>query len=68
MSITDPNPNDGRRRNNLTPEQRREIGRKGGQTVARSSEHMAEIGRKGGLAVSSDRQHMAAIGRKGGQA
>ena len=29
-------------------EQRREIARKGGETVSRNREHMAQIGRKGG--------------------
>lgn len=62
------NPSDGRLRDNLTPEQRREIGRKGGQAVSRNREHMASIGRKGGVAVSENREHMAEIGRKGGRA
>ena len=58
---------DGRRRDNLTPEQRSAIGRKGGEAVSRNREHMAAIGRKGGEAVSRDREHMAAIGQKGGR-
>lgn len=58
---------DGRRRDNLTPEQRSAIGRKGGEAVSRNREHMAEIGRKGGVAVSRDREHMANIGQKGGR-
>ena len=58
---------DGRRRDNLTPEQRSAIGRKGGEAVSRNREHMASIGRKGGEAVSRDREHMAAIGQKGGR-
>lgn len=58
---------DGRRRDNLTPEQRSAIGRKGGEAVSRNREHMAEIGRKGGEAVSKDREHMANIGQKGGR-
>lgn len=58
---------DGRRRDNLTPEQRSAIGRKGGEAVSRNREHMASIGRKGGEAVSRDREHMAQIGQKGGR-
>lgn len=58
---------DGRRKDNLTPEQRSAIGRKGGEAVSRNREHMAEIGRKGGVAVSRDREHMASIGQKGGR-
>ncbi|HEY9153493.1 MAG TPA: hypothetical protein VIM69_00085 [Opitutaceae bacterium] len=58
---------DGRRRDNLTAEQRSAIGRKGGEAVSRNREHMAEIGRKGGVAVSRDREHMANIGQKGGR-
>lgn len=58
---------DGRRRDNLTPEQRSAIGRKGGEAVSRNREHMADIGRKGGEAVSKDREHMANIGQKGGR-
>jgi general stress protein YciG len=58
---------DGRRRDNLTPEQRSAIGRKGGEAVSRNKEHMADIGRKGGVAVSRDREHMANIGQKGGR-
>ncbi len=61
-------PEDGRLKDNLTPEQRSAIGRKGGEAVSRNREHMAEIGRRGGEAVSRDREHMAVIGRKGGEA
>lgn len=61
-------PNDGRLKDNLSPEQRSEIGRKGGEAVSRNREHMAAIGRKGGEAVSRDREHMADIGSKGGRA
>lgn len=32
----------------FTPEEAREAGRKGGQTVSQDREHMAEIGREGG--------------------
>lgn len=32
----------------FTPEEAREAGRKGGQTVSKDREHMAEIGREGG--------------------
>src|SRR4051812_7076612 len=41
-------PNDRRLRDNLDPEKRKEIGRKGGEAVSRNREHMAQIGRKGG--------------------
>ncbi len=39
---------DHRHEDNLTEEQRREIGRKGGEAVSKDHEHMAEIGKKGG--------------------
>lgn len=59
----------------LSPEQRSEIARKGGQTAqARGTAHRftpaeAQVaGRQGGAKVSADRAHMAAIGRKGGLA
>ncbi len=32
----------------FTPEEAREAGRKGGETVSQDREHMAEIGREGG--------------------
>ncbi len=51
----------------FTPDEAREAGRKGGQTVSQDREHMAEIGRKGGETVSQDREHMAEIGQKGGE-
>lgn len=51
----------------FSPDEAREAGRKGGQTVSQDREHMARIGRKGGEAVSRDREHMARIGRKGGE-
>lgn len=51
----------------FTPDEARQAGRKGGQTVSRDRSHMAEIGRKGGVAVSRDREHMAAIGKEGGE-
>ena len=60
-------PNDRRLRDNLDPEKRKEIGRKGGEAVSRNREHMAQIGRKGGVAVSKNREHMAQIGREGGR-
>jgi len=50
----------------FTPDEARVAGRKGGEAVSASREHMAHIGRKGGEAVSSNRQHMAEIGREGG--
>jgi uncharacterized protein len=56
------------RAHEFTPDQAREAGRKGGQTVSQNRSHMARIGRKGGEAVSGDRVHMAEIGRKGGAA
>lgn len=34
----------------FTPEEAREAGRKGGETVSQNREHMARIGRKGGEA------------------
>ncbi|MBE9229179.1 general stress protein [Phormidium sp. LEGE 05292] len=51
----------------FTPEEAREAGRKGGETVSKDRQHMAEIGRKGGEAVSEDREHMSEIGSKGGK-
>lgn len=56
------------RAHEFTPDQAREAGRKGGQSVSQNRSHMARIGRKGGEAVSGDRVHMAEIGRKGGAA
>ena len=38
----------------FTPEEAREAGRKGGETVSRDRNHMADIGRKGGESRSSD--------------
>ncbi|HVL87041.1 MAG TPA: KGG domain-containing protein [Candidatus Thermoplasmatota archaeon] len=58
---------DRRLQDNLDPERRSEIGRKGGEMVSQDREHMAEIGKKGGEAVSQDREHMAEIGKKGGE-
>lgn len=59
----------------LTPEQRRELGRKGGRRAQATgtantfdSDSAAEAGRKGGAVVSADRAHMSDIGRKGGAA
>lgn len=37
----------------FTPDEAREAGRKGGETVSRDREHMAEIGRRGGQARGS---------------
>ena len=51
----------------FTPEEAREAGKKGGETVSKDREHMADIGKKGGEAVSQDRGHMADIGKKGGE-
>src|SRR5262245_53300693 len=51
----------------FSPEEARQAGRKGGESVSGDRAHMAEIGRKGGEAVSGNRAHMAEIGRKGGE-
>jgi general stress protein YciG len=56
----------------LTPEQRKEIARRGGQAVQGSGkahkftqEEARAGGKKGGLTVSRDRAHMAKIGHRG---
>jgi general stress protein YciG len=59
---------DGRRKNNLSAEQRSRIGKMGGTATSANREFMRLIGSKGGKAVSQDRNHMAEIGRKGGSA
>ncbi|MBI2056533.1 MAG: stress-induced protein [Candidatus Sungbacteria bacterium] len=58
----------------MTPEKRREIARKGGQTAhlkgtahRYNREEARDAGRRGGQAVSVNRQYMAEIGRKGGK-
>ncbi len=51
----------------FTPDEARNAGRKGGESVSKDRSHMAEIGRRGGQAVSRDRSHMAIIGRRGGE-
>jgi general stress protein YciG len=58
----------------LTPEQRKDIARKGGRAAQKrgrahrfDSEDAREAGRKGGAKVSRDREHMARIGAKGGR-
>lgn len=58
----------------LTPEQRKEIARKGGRAAQKrgsahqfDSDDAREAGRKGGAKVSQDRAHMARIGAKGGR-
>lgn len=38
----------------FTPEEAREAGRKGGETVSRDRDHMADIGRKGGESRSNN--------------
>lgn len=43
----------------FTPEEAREAGRKGGQTVSRDRKHMSEIGRLGGEARSQSRSEGA---------
>lgn len=40
----------------FTPEEARNAGRKGGETVSRDKEHMAEIGRKGGRSSGNNRK------------
>jgi hypothetical protein len=52
----------------FTPDEARQAGKKGGETVSKNRQHMSEIGRKGGERVSQDRDHMAQIGRRGGEA
>src|SRR4051794_32020371 len=52
----------------FTPDEARQAGKKGGDTVSQNRAHMSEIGKKGGERVSQDREHMAQIGRKGGEA
>ena len=56
----------------LTPEQRKEFGRLGGQMTQRlgkahrfTPEEAREAGKKGGHAISRNRAHMAEISRKG---
>lgn len=58
----------------LTPEQRKEIARKGGRAAQKrgrahqfGSEDAREAGKKGGAKVSQDRAYMARIGAKGGR-
>ncbi len=51
----------------FTPEEAREAGRKGGESVSEDREHMSEIGKKGGETISKDREHMSDIGREGGK-
>lgn len=50
----------------MSPENAKEVQRKGGLAVSRDRAHMAEIGRKGGTKLSKDRAHMAKIGKLGG--
>ena len=40
----------------FTPEEAREAGRKGGETVSQDREHMAEIGQKGGESKGADEE------------
>jgi uncharacterized protein len=40
----------------FTPEEARNAGRKGGETVSKDREHMAEIGRKGGRSSGNNRK------------
>ncbi len=39
----------------FTPEEARQAGRKGGETVSRDRQHMSQIGRKGGESSRSGR-------------
>lgn len=57
----------------LSPQKKKEIAQKGGQTAHRrgrahkfTPEEAREAGRKGGKAVSQNRLYMSEIGRKGG--
>jgi uncharacterized protein len=54
---------DGRRRDNLDPEVRQQISRKGGQAVSQNREHMANIGRKGGEARGNRSYELRVWGR-----
>jgi uncharacterized protein len=40
----------------FTPEEAREAGRKGGETVSQDREHMSEIGKKGGETRGGERE------------
>ncbi len=40
----------------MDPEKRREIARKGGNTISQNSQHMSDIGRRGGEASGRSRQ------------
>jgi general stress protein YciG len=40
----------------MSPEERRRIAEKGGETVSKDREHMSEIGRKGGEASGEKRR------------
>jgi uncharacterized protein len=40
----------------MSPEERRRIAEKGGETVSKDREHMSEIGRKGGEASGEERR------------
>jgi len=52
----------------FSPDEAREAGRRGGESVAKDRDHMQRIGRAGGEAVSQDREHMSRIAREGGKA
>jgi general stress protein YciG len=61
---------DRRLKDNLDPQTRSAIGRKGGAAVSGDRAHMAAIGRKGGERVAREkgRSFYSEIGRKGGEA
>lgn len=64
---TNENGNGGRRRRGfaaMSPDQQREIARKGGQTVSNNREYMAEIGRKGGIASHGGGRRGASTGNQ----
>ncbi len=48
---------DKRNEDNLTPEQRSEIGSKGGEAVSQDSDYMAEIGNEGGKQSHENKQN-----------
>ena len=48
-----------------TPDEAREAGRKGGETVSRDRAHMAQIGREGGGARSANRRAQQGNGQGG---
>jgi general stress protein YciG len=53
----------------FTPDEAREAGRKGGQSISKDREHMAKIGKLGGEARGhgKDRAHQRKLLREGGE-